>query len=161
MARKKVTGTVKWKDRKHWAWFPFSFTIYTLSDERLYIQKGFFNTHYDETLLYRIVDICLKRSFKQKLFGTGTVVLQTKADTQGTIELQNIKHPLEVQEMFSDVIEQARHQKGVVGREFYSSDRMPKDGEGEHGHFHGPYESPVDDDRDESDGYDFQQDHES
>lgn len=129
MAKKLTPIEIKWKDRKHWAWFPLSFTVYKLSSERLYIQKGFFSTHYDETLLYRIVDLCLERTLSQKLFGTGTVVLYTKSDTQGAIRLENIKHPMEVKEMFSHAIEEARSQRGVIGREFYTSDRTLHDGE--------------------------------
>ena len=32
------TGLV-WKDRKHWMWFPFSFTKYRIEDGRLYERK--------------------------------------------------------------------------------------------------------------------------
>ena len=63
---------ILWEDRKHWLWFPFSFTKYTLTEDRLYSQQGFLNTHYDELLLYRVTDLCLTRSLGQKLCGTGT-----------------------------------------------------------------------------------------
>lgn len=152
MAKKTAPIEIKWKDRKHRAWFPLSFTVYKLSSERLYIQTGFFNTHYDETLLYRIVDLCLKRSLAQKLFGTGTVVLYTKSDTQGAIHLENIKNPLMVKDMFSNAIEDARSQRGVVGREFYTSDRDLHDGEG--------MDAPVSqDEADEPAGFNFNDDH--
>lgn len=129
MAKKAAPIEIKWKDRKHWAWFPFSFTVYKLSSERLYIQTGFFNTHYDETLLYRIVDLCLERTLAQKLFGTGTIILYTKSDTQGAIRLENIKNPISVKDMFSNAIEDVRSKRGVVGREFYTSDKDLHDGE--------------------------------
>jgi len=152
MAKKAAPIEIKWKDRKHWAWFPFSFTVYKLSSERLYIQTGFFNTHYDETLLYRIVDLCLERSLAQKLFGTGTVVLYTKSDTQGAIRLENIKNPIAVKDMFSNAVEEVRSQRGVVGREFYSSDRDLHDGEGRE-------ESEAPDEQESPAGFDFHNDH--
>ncbi len=67
--------TTIWKDRKHFMWFPFSFTTYEVRNDRLYEQQGLFTTHYDEVLLYRVVDLCLTRSFSQKIFGTGTITL--------------------------------------------------------------------------------------
>lgn len=28
-----------WKDRKHWMWFPFSFTKYRVENDRLYVKE--------------------------------------------------------------------------------------------------------------------------
>lgn len=131
---------ILWKDRKHYAWFPFSFTKYSLKNDRVYTQTGFFNTHYDELLLYRITDICLTRTLGQKFFGTGTVVLYTKIDTDGKVLLQNIKKPKKVKELLSKCIEEARAGNNVVGKEFYGTgmsmehddmdDQMPDMGPG-------------------------------
>lgn len=117
MAEEK--NVIKWKDRKHWAWFPWSFTKYEVRNDRLYVQKGFFKTSYDETLLYRIVDIRLSRTLAQKIFGTGTVTLFTRVDVNHHIELVNIKHSRDVKEYLSDLIEEIRNRKKVVGKEFY------------------------------------------
>lgn len=116
---KKEQEEIIWKDRKHYAWFPFSFTKYSLKNDRVYTQTGFFNTHYDELLLYRITDICLTRTLGQKFFGTGTIILYTKIDTTGQVLLQNIKKPKEVKELLSKSIEAARAGNNVVGKEFY------------------------------------------
>lgn len=112
---------IVWKDRKHWMWFPFSFTKYTIRKGRIYIDKGFFNSVQDQTLLYRVTDLQMKRSLFQKLFGTGTITLVAKADMTSEIVLENIKHPQQVNDMFSDMIEEARRLRNVVGKEFYSS----------------------------------------
>ena len=50
-------NAVLWKDRKHFMWFPFSFTKYEVRNNRLYTQRGLLSTTYDEVLLYRILDI--------------------------------------------------------------------------------------------------------
>ncbi|MBO6065271.1 MAG: PH domain-containing protein, partial [Lachnospiraceae bacterium] len=73
---------ILWKDRKHHMWFPFSFTKYSVTKTSLQVQQGFFKTSYDETLLYRIVDLRLSRTLAQKIFGTGTIELFTRVDTQ-------------------------------------------------------------------------------
>lgn len=121
---KNINGKVIWSGRKHWAWFPFSFTTYQLTSDRLYEQTGLLSTHYDETLLYKIIDICLKRSLAQKIFGTGTLILSTRSDSQQQIILKNIKEPLEVRALFSQAIEEERERKKVVGKEFYSGGPM-------------------------------------
>lgn len=120
--KSKVTLEYAWKDRKHWAWFPFSFTVYSIVDDRLNITRGFFSKVYDETLLYRITDITLRRSFAQRIFSTGTIVLNTLVDHDSHIELKNIKNSVETRQLISHLVEDSRRSKNVVGKEFYSSE---------------------------------------
>lgn len=110
---------ILWKDRKHHMWFPFSFTKYSVTKSSLFVQQGFFKTSYDETLLYRIVDVRLSRTFGQKLFGTGTVEVFARVDTQHVTQLKNIKHSKDVWRLLSSLVEQIRNEKNVVGKEFY------------------------------------------
>lgn len=124
---KKEKAEILWKDRKHRGWFPLSFTKYSVSNDRLYSQSGFFNTHYDELLLYRITDICLTRTLGQKFFGTGTIILYAKQDAGGQVQLINIKHPKEVKNFLSKAVEESRVKYNVVGKEFYGSG-MPHPG---------------------------------
>lgn len=110
-----------WKDRKHFMWFPFSFTKYELKNDRLYEQRGFFSTSYDELLLYRVVDLSMRQTLTQKLFGTGTLILKCRVDATPEIYLENIRNPKEVKDMLSELIEDARTRHRVVGREFYGA----------------------------------------
>lgn len=114
-----MDNKVIWQDRKHFMWFPLSFTKYQIKNERLYQETGLISTHYDELLLYRITDLCLQRNFAQKIFGTGTVVLYTKADSNKEIHLKNIKNANEVKDIISSLVEEARDKKKVVGKEFF------------------------------------------
>ena len=128
---KHIQGKILWSGRKHWAWFPFSFTTYQLTSDRLYQQTGLMNTRYDEALLYKVIDICLRRSLAQKIFGTGTIVLTTRSDAQREIVLKNIKEPLEVRALLSQAIEEERERKKVIGKEFYAAGPMhPHDSDG-------------------------------
>ena len=110
-----------WKDRKHWAWFPWSFTKYSYYNDRLYTASGLLKTHYDELLLYRVTDLCLERSLGQKLCGTGTITLTTRGDSSPYVKLINIKHPEEVRQLLSGEIERVRKESHVVGSEMYGS----------------------------------------
>lgn len=121
---------ILWSDRKHHLWFPISFTSYYIEDDRLMIKKGLLNTTLDETLLYRIVDITFQQTLAGKIFGTGNVILRTKADASGEIILENIAKPLEVRKMLSKMVEESRDKRNVVGKEFYSMDHGDFDGDG-------------------------------
>lgn len=125
-----INKDILWKDRKHHLWFPISFTSYFIEDERLMIKTGFFSTTLDETLLYRIVDISFKQTLAGKIFGTGNVILKTKADASGEIILENIKKPLEVRKMLSKLVEESRDKRNIVGKEFYGNDHIDLDGDG-------------------------------
>lgn len=118
MAKQNDTDIV-WRDRKHHLWFPISFTAYKISKDRLYTETGFFTSHYDELLLYRIVDVKLTRTLLHKIFGTGNLTLCTKVDTDREIILENIKDPLATKELISNLVEEIRDRKRVVGKEFF------------------------------------------
>lgn len=110
-----------WRDRKHIMWFPIGFTVYSVSNGRVYVDRGLLNTVSDQTLLYRVTDLQLRRSLWQKIFGTGTLVLFSKVDVDHEILLENISRPREVAAMFSEMVEDARRSQNIVGKEFYGS----------------------------------------
>ena len=80
-----MNNNTVWKDRKHFMWFPWSFTRYSADKNRLYEDVGLLNTRHDEVLLYRVVDISMTRSLAQKIFGTGTITLHTKSGEEHKI----------------------------------------------------------------------------
>lgn len=110
-----------WSDKKHHLWFPLSFTKYSVQNGRLFVSKGFFSSREDECLLYRITDITMTRNLAQKIFGTGTIQLNTKDRTTPIIFLENIKRPAEVKRMLSNLIEEEREKHSVVGKEMYGA----------------------------------------
>ncbi|MGI5946628.1 MAG: PH domain-containing protein [Lachnospiraceae bacterium] len=111
-----------WKDRKHILWFPWTFTKYYIMNDRLTIEKGLLKTVVDETLLYRIVDITMEQTLAGKLFGTGTLIITAKADKTPEIRLENIAKPREIRQMLSQLVEESRNNRNVVGKEFYSGE---------------------------------------
>ena len=97
-----------WNDRRRYFGLPISFTKYAMSDDRLFVESGFFNIHCEEILLYRVRDICLHLSLWQRIFGVGSVILQTSDKTAPTIELKSIKHPREVKEQIHRQVEEMK-----------------------------------------------------
>ena len=112
-------ANIVWKDRKRTlVGLPWSFTKYSLSDDRLFISTGFFNTKEDEVRLYRIMDISLNRTLGQRMFGLGTIKCCSADKTLGDFEIKNIKKSKDVKELLSEMVEDERNRKKVTSREF-------------------------------------------
>ena len=63
-----------WRDRKRPIFgLPLSFTVYTLLEDKLLIDTGILSTNQEEIKLYRIMDLTLKRSLLQRIFGVGSI----------------------------------------------------------------------------------------
>ncbi|MDD6034694.1 MAG: PH domain-containing protein [Lachnospiraceae bacterium] len=109
-----------WKDRRRTRFFalPWTFTIYRLTEDRLLIKRGLFTTSEDEVRLYRILDISLRRTLLQKIFGTGSIMCHSSDKTMGDFEIINIKRSYEVKNLLSDLVEKERMAKRVSNREF-------------------------------------------
>lgn len=108
---------VIWKDRKRILGMPISFTRYRLTEDRLFLITGLLNIKEEELILYRVLDISMRRSLTDRIFGVGTVVLYSADTTHPNLELKHIKRPGEVRDMLSRIIEQERRRSRVQGRE--------------------------------------------
>ena len=93
-----------------------------MSEDRLFVETGFFNLEQNEARLYRILDLKLKRSFGQRIFGVGSIIVSSSDKSLGTFEIKNIRHSANVKEMLSVQVEQQREAKRVVGREYMGND---------------------------------------
>ena len=100
-----------WKDRKRYLGLPLSFTRYALSHDRLFLSVGFFSVKDDDILLYRIRDISVKRTLWQRLFGVGTVTVQSSDKTHPTLELKSVKDPMRVKETLHDLVEEMKQKR--------------------------------------------------
>lgn len=113
-----------WKDRKRiFFGLPWTFTKYSLSEDRLFISTGFFSVKEDEVRLYRIMDVSLERKLWQRMCGLGTVKCCSADKTMGDFEIKNIKKSREVKEMLSNMVEDERTKKKVSSREFMDHER--------------------------------------
>ena len=107
-----------WEDRKrNFLGLPWTFTKYTLTPERLFINTGFLNSREDEVRLYRITDMTLTRSLWQKITGTGTIHCDSADQTMRNFDIKNVKHPVEMREQLSELVEESRRKNRVYTRE--------------------------------------------
>ncbi len=121
---------IVWSDRKRIVFgLPWTFTKYALTTEKLLVETGIFNKDEEEIRLYRIVDITLKRSFWQRLFGLGTIHCCTADKTAPELDIAWIPKAAQVKEQLSDLVEQERMAKRVSSREFFSDSEGELDDE--------------------------------
>ncbi len=110
-----------WKDRKRtFLGLPWSFTIYSFDSDRFYIQKGVFTIVKDQVSLYRIMDLSLVKTLGQRIFGLGTIKVSSGDKSLRDFEILSIKHPEQVMETLSQLVEKERDRKRVSTREFLS-----------------------------------------
>lgn len=114
-------GELLFKERKRiWCGLPWTFTVYSFDEERFFIKRGMFTIKEDEIRLYRILDLSLKRNFIQRIFGLGTITVDSSDKSMKCFEIKNIKHARDFKELLSQKIEEERMRKRISGREFIS-----------------------------------------
>ena len=114
---------VKWSDRKRTIFgLPWSFTKYKLTDDKLMVSTGIFSVNEEEMRLYRIMDVTLKRSFGERLWGLGTIHICSSDKTTPELDIKRVRQSSDVKEMLSDMVEAARKKNRVSAREFMSAD---------------------------------------
>ncbi len=126
MEEKKII----WKERKRTLFgLPLSFTTYTLTEEKLLVKTGILNIKEEEIRLYRILDMTLNRTFGERIFGLGSIRVESADKSTPVFVVARVKKPMEVKEMLSDKVEEQREKKRVSSREFMADpDMMDADG---------------------------------
>ena len=107
-----------WRDKKRYLGLPISFTSYSVSEDRLFRDTGFFKRNYEEVLLYRVRDISLSRSLGQMIFGVGTITIISSDKTSAKLEIENVKAPKEVKELIHQLVEESKTRRRFRFGEF-------------------------------------------
>lgn len=101
----------RWSDRSRIFGLPITFTKYSMSDDRIFCEKGLLNMKFEEILLYRVRDISMKITLGQRIFGVGSILLQSSDKTAPVLEIKNVKNPRQVKEMIQQQVEQVKEQR--------------------------------------------------
>jgi uncharacterized membrane protein YdbT with pleckstrin-like domain len=112
------------QERKRWLFFglPFTFTKYILDEKCLKLRKGFFTITEDDILLFRIMDVSVRRSLFQRIFGLGTLTVISSDKTSPTLEIKNIKHITTFKKALDERIDNERVRLRFKAGEFVSTD---------------------------------------
>ena len=119
-----------WKDRKRFLGMPITFTKYSVSENRIFREKGLLNLKEEEVLLYRVRDLDLRRSLGQRIFGVGTVCIHSSDKTTPVLQLENVKDPKAVKELIYRQVEAAKEKRRMRATELLGDEDMDHDGDG-------------------------------
>ncbi len=121
MARDEIDYV--WTDKKRTLFgLPISLTRYYLTETKFITQTGFFNIKEDEIDLYKIIDKSIRRSFWQRIFGCGTIIIYSKDADTPTKEVKSITNVRRVSEMIDKYANQMRDRYGIRGRDMYGNE---------------------------------------
>ena len=116
-----------WSDRKRWLGLPLTFTKYRLSEDRIFLEKGLFNTKSDEVLLYRVRDLSMNITLGQRILGVGTICVVSSDQTVPHLDLKNVKYPRQVKELIHQTVEKAKERRNLRPMEIMNGEGADHD----------------------------------
>lgn len=107
---------MEFRERKRWVFLglPFSFTVYTVKEEVITVNTGFFNKEENDCYMYKVQDVTLKTSFWERIVGLGTVVCYTGDTTDKQLILAHIKNSRNVKDYILEQSEVARRKRRTL-----------------------------------------------
>jgi uncharacterized membrane protein YdbT with pleckstrin-like domain len=90
---------------------PFSFTKYTITEEKITITAGFLSITEDDAYMYKIQDVRLTRSLSERMFKLGTITCYTGDTTHPELILLHIRHSGEIKDFIMTTSEEARRKR--------------------------------------------------
>ena len=112
-----------WEDKKRPIFgLPISFTKYQLTETNLIIRTVLLNIKEEEIRLYRIMDITLKCSLFDRLFGVGTIICHSGDISTPNFEIRCVKDAKKVKNMLAELVDNQRKKYNVRSSEFMGVD---------------------------------------
>ena len=111
--RRKIMEYIE-KKRLLFFGLPWTFTKYTVGEEIITVNSGFFNSEENDCFLYKVQDVKLTMTLIERMFGLGTVVCYTGDVTNPKLELVHIKNAKEIKNYILETSEQERRRRRTL-----------------------------------------------
>lgn len=110
MEEKTISGEIMFKQRKRWLFLglPFTFTVYSVKEDMITIDSGFFNKVENDCYMYKVQDVKHTATLFERMFGLGTVECYTGDTTHQKLLLEHIKMSKEIKNYILEASEKAR-----------------------------------------------------
>lgn len=99
---------ILWSDKKRILGMPITFTKYSLSSDRLFLDEGLIKHNSNEILLYRIRDLGVSQSLWHRLLGVGTIHVHSSDKSHPLLDIKCVKKPYNVKEMIHENVEKMK-----------------------------------------------------
>ena len=126
--------TVMFTERKRilFLGLPWTFTKYTITPSLLTVDSGLINTTEDDCYMYKIQDVKLDASLRERIVGVATITCYTGDVTNPELKLVHIRHAKEIKSYLLKASEAARLKRrtlstmdiGAHGGDFDPDDLM-------------------------------------
>lgn len=100
-----------------WPWIVWRTTHYVFTNERVVLQHGVFHRERRDIPLYRVNDHTMNQTLVDRLFGCGTLVIES-AGERGQTRLRDVPKVQRVQTLLYDLVEQDRDKHALGDDEF-------------------------------------------
>lgn len=116
MEENRVDGEIEFRQRKRWVFLglPFTFTVYTIKDDIITIDSGFFRKVENDCYMYKVQDVEHVSSFFERIFGLGTIICHTGDTTHPKLLIEHIKNSKEIKNYILDASEKARMRRRTL-----------------------------------------------
>lgn len=101
---------MEYKERKRLLFFgfPWTFTKYTVKEDRLTINQGLLKVSENDCYMYKIQDVEHTATLWERILGLGTVICHTGDTTDPILKLVHIKKSKEIKNFILESSEAAR-----------------------------------------------------
>ena len=103
-------------ERKRWVFLglPFTFTKYTIKEDMIMVDTGFFTKVENDCYMYKVQDVEHTASLMERIFRIGTVVCYTGDTTHPKLILEHIRNSRAVKDFILKQSEEARLKRRTV-----------------------------------------------